>query len=132
MTTPGGRLDPGVQESVDRDGSPEFNFSVGVLAAGASTIINPAVLFVGAATYHPLNRLVVINNSGEEIHIIINGIAARRTRVPAGTIATIKRSIDTCRILNNDGANATSADEVDLTFSRDPLDADELARRYGR
>lgn len=124
------RLTKRRQEEVDRDGSPAFLHTFGVLAAGAVETIELNRTFPASAKYAPLDVMELINNSGEQVRVTLNGDTTRARIVPGGTIQVLRnRAIHTVTILNQDGVNATAADEINATFSRAALTADSYRRR---
>jgi len=128
-----GILTPARQEHVDRYGAGPFPFSPGVIIAGASERISLSQQFPLSEKYAPLDSVDIINNSGEQILIIIDNNRARARTVPAGTIAQITNiAIRTFEVENEDSTNSTAANEINCQFSKAALTADELARRYGR
>jgi len=128
----GVRISAELQEEVDRNGSPVYNYRPAAILATAVDTIELGRQFPRSAKYAPLDTARVINNSNVSLEIRLNG----RTRVetiPAGTIAQYSnQSVITFTIVNEDAAVATVQDEITVLFSRAALNADELARRYGR
>lgn len=128
----GTRMTVDRQEEVDRNGSPIYNYRPAAIAATATDTIELGRQFPLSAKYAPLDTTRVINNSNVSLEIRLNG----RTRVetiPAGTIVQYtNQSVITFTIVNEDAAVATVQDEITVLFSRAALNADELARRYGR
>ena len=121
-----------LQEEVDRNGSPVFNYRPAAIAAGAVDTIELGRQFPRSAKYAPLDTTRIINNSNVALEARLNG-RSRVEPVPAGTIVTFQnQSAITFTIENEDGAVATVQDEITVLFNRAALTADELARRYGR
>lgn len=117
---------------VDRDGSPEFTWHPANIAASGNALIEIGRQFPAARKYEPLNHTEIVNNSTENLRIEINGDSIATISVPAGVIRTLaNRAIWLIRVVNTDGANATTSPEIELRFSRPPIDADERARRSG-
>lgn len=128
----GSRMTVGRQEDVDRNGSPIYNYRPAAIAAGAVDTIEIGRQFPPAAKYAPLDNTRILNNSNVSIEVRLNG-RTRVETVPAGTIIEMSnQSVITFTIENEDGTVATVQDQITVLFSRAALNADELARRYGR
>ena len=120
------------QRTVDRDGSPVFTWTPATLAPAATLIINLNNQFPRSTKYAPLDRAEFLNGSGEQIQVILNGQSANPRIVPAGTVVVFNNQpIHTIRITNQDGVDSTATDEINVLFSREALNADEFARRWG-
>ena len=123
---------PRTQRIIDQEGSPVFPFTMAVLAAGASVVIDPTVTVDRRArTYAPMDEVRIVNNSTELLRLRWNG--RRRTEfIPGGTIWTFDRqACHQLTVTNLDGVNATAADEVHLQFQRMAKNADDVGKRYG-
>ena len=119
------------QERIDRDGSPFFRHSFGIILATTFEQVVPDSDLPASAKYKPLDFVEITNNSSEDLEAEINNEATNRFPLPAGTIRTIdRRAIWNLRIVNTD-ATDTSNGEVIAVFQRLPIDADEAARRAG-
>lgn len=132
MPTPGtGFLTGNRQREVDAYGSPDFTFRPGAIATGASVIVGLNEQFPRSRKYQPLDSTEIINQSGENLRIEINGNTSNPRLSPAGTIITITNTpIQTMRFTNESAGN-TVQDEITVIFSRAALDSDELSRRIG-
>ncbi len=118
------------QEDVDRHGSPVYTYRPAAIAAGATNTIEVARQFPASGKYAPLDTTRIVNNSGVDIEVRING-RARTEVVPAGVMIEMsEQSVIILLIENEDGVTATAQDEITVLLSRAPLTADELARRY--
>jgi hypothetical protein len=113
----------------DREGSPQYNYSCGAIAAGGSEYVEVAAQFTDARKYAPMNSLRITNMSTERLTLTING-GSFSTPVPAGVILAITdQPVWTFTVSNDDSANATTAAEVQIQLQRAAVTADELARR---
>ena len=119
------------RERINRDGSPFFRVSFGIIVAGAFQQVVPDSDIPASAKYKPLDFVEITNNASENLELEINNNADERIPVPAGVIRIIdRRPIWNIRIVNT-ALTATSAGEVVALFQRLPIDADEAARREG-
>ena len=111
-----------------REGSPTYIHTYGVIAAaGGREHIEIAATFPAAKKYEPLNRVFLVNTSGELLNIEINGRAF--SVLPANSTQAISNeSIWTFALINNHATDATVAGEVIATFDRAPVDQDQKAR----
>lgn len=127
-----GRIGPTTQERIAVSGSPTFRDRLGAINAGARTLVN---LDTGrSAIYAPFNHLTIVNNSDEELTLRLNN-GARAFRVLARDTITVEGNKGWYRsfsIENNDGANATGANEIEYIAERLASDADSEARRNAR
>jgi hypothetical protein len=114
---------------VDKEGSPQYRYSAGAIAAGATEYVEVNRRFPDARKYEPLNSIRITNMSTELILLVING-GSFQTPVPAGTIISItEQAVWTFSLTNQDSANATTSGEVYIQLQKAPLDADSLARK---
>ena len=67
-----------------RDGSPNFLHTFGAINAGANEYVVVESTFPKARKYQPLMNIVITNNSGENLDLEINGIAAAPIPAPEG------------------------------------------------
>jgi len=109
-----------------RDGSPNYLHTFGAIVAGANEYVVVESTFPGARKYQPLMSIVVTNNSGENLDLAINGIAA--APIPAGVIwAQSDSPIWSFRITNNDSTNVASA-EVAANLQTPPMSQSQWTR----
>ena len=102
-----------------RDGSPNYLHTFGAIAAGANEYVVVESTFPGARKYQPLMSIVLTNNSGENLDLAINGVAA--APIPAGVIwAQSDSPIWSFRITNNDATNVASG-EVAANLQTPPM-----------
>jgi len=117
------------QESVDRDGSPYFPHSFGVIANGAFEQVNYPWDYPASRKYYPLLELILTNNADEVLDVEINGDSVGFL-APGAVRAYKRQAVETVRIINND-STSTSSGEVRALAYTPALDADEKARRGG-
>ena len=113
---------------VDREGSPYFRHSFGVIANGGREHVEVATLGNGRAkAYEPLDFLQVVNNSDETVEIYVNGEFYQLS--PSGSVITDDTTPGLWYVaIHNTDATSTSADEIKLLVRKQPLSADRLAR----
>jgi hypothetical protein len=112
-----------------RDGSPNYLHTFGAIVAGANEYVVVESTFPGARKYQPLMSIVVTNNSGENLDLAINGIAA--APIPAGVIWSQSDSpIWSFRITNNDSTNVASG-EVAANLQTPPMSQSQFTRLTG-
>jgi len=113
-------------DRIRREGSPYYTYTPAIIVAAANDYIWLSTQFPLSQKYAPLDWFEIVNNSGENLIITING--NEQLIVPA---ATSRRSdlipIHSFNILNN-SITDTVAGEVVVTFCRQPMSADKLAR----
>lgn len=116
-------------ERLFTEGSQPFHYDVPVIAAGGTVDFTIFSQFPLARKYEPLNRAIVINQDVVAIGITINGTL---WIVPPGTIRELTKeetpAIWHILITNLDSATATTADKIDIEFSKAPATADDVAR----
>lgn len=119
-------------QRVMREGSPKYHYDVaGGIAAGAYVDISIENTFPQAQKYAPLDSCLVINNDTVPISLTFNS----RTLIiiPAGVIRKLSQdeipAFYGIRITNQDAANNTTANMIDIEFWRAPETADSAARR---
>ena len=118
------------QRGIDREGSPFYTHSFGIIAATTGReYVSIETRFADARKYAPLDFLEVTNNSGAELTLHINGDPVNTIPVPAGVIKKLSRRAIWSLALTNASAVATAATEVIAVLQRLPVDADEAARR---
>jgi hypothetical protein len=114
------------QERVERVGSPFFDINIGTLNSG-----NAYILDLDSTSpyskYSPYDFIEITNNnSSANLTVTING-GGHTIFVPAQTIKSLtKKGIRHIKITTS--ANITSG-EVRIGLERQPIDADEWARR---
>jgi len=109
-----------------RDGSPNYLHTFGAIVAGANEYVVVESTFPGARKYQPLMSIVVTNNSGENLDLAINGVAA--APIPAGVIWQQSDSpIWSFRITNNDSTNVASG-EVAANLQTPPMSQSQWTR----
>jgi hypothetical protein len=109
-----------------RDGSPNYLHTFGAIVAGANEYVVVESTFPGARKYQPLMSIVVTNNSGENLDLAINGVAA--APIPAGVIWSQSDSpIWSFRITNNDSTNVASG-EVAANLQTPPMSQSQWTR----
>ena len=112
--------------TVLRDGSPNFLHTFGAIAAGANEYVVVETTIPRARKYAPLMSLVVTNNSGENLDLEINGVAA--APIPAGVIwAQNDSPVWSFRITNNDATNVL-AGEVAANLQTPPMSQSQFTR----
>jgi len=117
-------------ERIKREGSPNYPYALPVTAAAAVVILYIPAQFPDSRKYQPLDFLEVVNNDpNNSLTITINN--ADTYYCPAGTIRTISGdgvALWQVQITNN-GAGATGAGLVQLTFKKEALTTDKWVRR---
>jgi hypothetical protein len=109
-----------------RDGSPNFLHTFGAIAAGANEYVLVENTFPAAQKYAPLMSIVITNNSGENLDLEINGLAA--APLPAGVIwAQSDSPVWSFRITNNDATNVASG-EVAANLQTPPMSQSQYTR----
>jgi hypothetical protein len=109
-----------------RDGSPNYLHTFGAIAAGANEYVVVETTFPRARKYQPLMSIVVTNNSGENLDLEINGVAA--APLPAGVIWAQQDSpVWSFRITNNDATNVASG-EVAANLQTPPMSQSQFTR----
>ena len=109
-----------------RDGSPNFLHTFGAINAGANEYVVVESTFPKARKYQPLMNIVITNNSGENLDLEINGLAA--APLPAGVIwAQSDSPIWSFRITNNDSTNVASG-EVAANIQTPPMTQSQFTR----
>ena len=109
-----------------RDGSPNYLHTFGAIAAGANEYVVVETTFPAARKYQPLMSIVITNNSGENLDLEINGVAA--APLPAGVIwAQSDSPIWSFRITNNDATNVGSG-EVAANLQTPPMSQSQFTR----
>ena len=114
------------QARVNREGSPFYRWVPAAINTLTHSYIWIEAQFPAAAKYAPLDWYEIVNNSGENLTITINGV--QQHLVPAGTIRiddnTAVHSFD----IYNESATNTVEGEVVVTFQRQPVTEDRLLR----
>ena len=109
-----------------RDGSPNFLHTFGALVAGANEYVVVESTFPKSRKNAPLMNIVITNNSGENLDLEINGIAA--APIPAGVIwAQSDSPVWSFRITNNDSTNVASG-EVAANIQTPPMTQSQFTR----
>jgi len=113
-------------ERIKREGSPDYHYNLGVIAAAAIDHIYLPTQFPLSRKYQPLDSMEIVNNSAANpIEVVVNGHDGYYC--PAGTIRTVHGkgialwSLD----IENLGAGATVADEIRFTFKKEALTMDK-------
>lgn len=113
----------------NRDGSPSFLHTFGVLAATTGReYIEIANRFPAARRYEPLDTVQITNRATESLSLEINGTVI--TIVPSSSVTTLSDQAIWGMALINEEATATTASEITARFFRAPLTADKIARGY--
>ena len=109
-----------------RDGSPNYLHTFGAIVAGANEYVVVETTFPAARKYQPLMSIVITNNSGENLDLEINGVAA--APLPAGVIwAQSDSPVWSFRITNNDATNVASG-EVAANLQTPPMSQSQFTR----
>tara|TARA_R100001086_G_scaffold72142_1_gene34678 strand:+ start:451 stop:846 length:396 start_codon:yes stop_codon:yes gene_type:complete len=109
-----------------RDGSPNYLHTFGAIVAGANEYVVVETTFPRARKYQPLMSIVITNNSGENLDLEINGVAA--APIPAGVIWNQSDSpVWSFRITNNDATNVASG-EVAANLQTPPMSQSQFTR----
>ena len=109
-----------------RDGSPNYLHTFGAIVAGANEYVVVETTFPAARKYQPLMSIVITNNSGENLDLEINGIAA--APLPAGTIwQQVDSPVWSFRITNNDSTDVASG-EVAANLQTPPMSQSQFTR----
>jgi hypothetical protein len=109
-----------------RDGSPNYLHTFGAIVAGANEYVVVETTFPRARKYQPLMSIVITNNSGEDLDLEINGVAA--APLPAGVIWSQTDSpVWSFRITNNDSTNVASG-EVAANLQTPPMSQSQFTR----
>ena len=109
-----------------RDGSPNYLHTFGAIVAGANEYVVVETTFPAARKYQPLMSIVITNNSGENLDLEINGVAA--APIPAGVIWNQSDSpVWSFRITNNDATNVASG-EVAANLQTPPMSQSQFTR----
>ena len=109
-----------------RDRSPNYLHTFGAIVAGASEYVVVESTFPGARKYQPLMSIVITNNSGENLDLEINGVAA--APIPAGVIwAQSDSPVWSFKISNNDATNVASG-EVAANLQTPPMTQSQFTR----
>ena len=113
----------------NRDGSPSFLHTFGVLAATTGReYIEVANTFPAARRYEPLDTVQITNRATEALSLEINGIVI--TIVPSSSVFTLgDQAIWSLALINNE-STATTASEITARFFRAALTVDKIARGY--
>ena len=113
----------------NRDGSPSFLHTFGVLAATTGReYIEVADTFPAARRYEPLDTVQITNRATESLSLEINGTIT--TIVPSSSVFTLgDQAIWSLALINNEGT-ATTDGEITARFFRAPLTVDKIARGY--
>ena len=113
----------------NRDGSPSFLHTFGVLAATTGReYIEVADTFPAARRYEPLDQVQITNRATESLSLEINGTVI--TIVPSSSVFTLGDQAIWSLALINAEATATSAGEITARFMRAALTTDKIARGY--
>ena len=109
-----------------RDGSPNYLHTFGAIVAGANEYVVVESTFPRARKYQPLMAIVITNNSGENLDLEINGVAA--APIPAGVIWSQSDSpVWSFRLTNNDSTNVASG-EVAANLQTPPMSQSQFTR----
>jgi len=113
----------------NRDGSPSFLHTFGVIAATTGReYIEIAERFPAARRYEPLDTVQITNRATESLSLEINGTVI--TIVPSSSVFTLADQAIWSLALLNTEATATTDAEITARFLRAPLTADKIARGY--
>jgi hypothetical protein len=114
-------------ERVKKEGSPYYTYTMPALAAADSVAIALEQQFPEARKYFPLDWLQISNNeAANDLLLAVNGNMT--FPVPAGTIQTIKNQPFWHVRITNQGGLTTTLNKVVLTFQRQALTVDDVAR----
>jgi hypothetical protein len=109
-----------------RDGSPNYLHTFGAIVAGANEYVVVETTFPRARKYSPLMGIVITNNSGENLDLEINGVAA--APIPKGVIwAQNDSPVWSFRLTNNDSTNVASG-EVAANLQTPPMSQSQFTR----
>ena len=111
---------------VRKEGSPYYRWSPGIIVAATDAYIWLNTQFPDSQKYAPLDWYEIVNNSGENLTITLNG--NQQHAVPANSIRKDDLTAVSSFNIHNDSATDTVAGEVIVTFARQPLTADKAAR----
>lgn len=113
----------------NRDGSPPFLHTFGILAATTGReYIEIADTFPAARRYEPLDAVQITNRAVESLTLEINGAAF--SIVPSSSVVTVSdQAIWSLALINAEGT-ATTAGEITARIWRAALTADKIARGY--
>jgi len=113
-------------DTVNRDGSPNFRFTFGAIAATANQVVVMQTDFPASRRYEPLDSLLITNNSAADLDLEING--RNHSFIPAGVIhAVTEQAIWAFRLTNNDSV-AAAAGTVRANIERPARTQDKVAR----
>ena len=113
----------------NRDGSPSFLHTFGVLAATTGReYIEISRRFPAARRYEPLDTVQITNRATESLSLEINGITI--TVIPSSAVFTLSDQAIWSLALLNTEATATAASEITARFHRAALTVDKIARGY--
>lgn len=119
-------------ERIKREGSPVYIWTPGIIAAGATAVIETNNQFPASRKYAPLDSLEIVNNeAANDITLTINGGDNRYC--PAGTIRSIAGrgvALWHIAITNNGGANTTAGNIV-VSLQKAPLTMDRWIGEHG-
>jgi len=115
-----------------KDGSETYEYTAGIIAAGTTTWVDVLASFPQARTFMPLDRIEVINNSAQQISLLLNS-RSNAEAVPSYMIKPISRQPVRQFGLRNDGAVDTVAGDIIVHLRRLPpnvqyVTADRLER----
>lgn len=113
----------------NRDGSPSFLHTFGVIAATTGReYIEVATRFPAARRYEPLDTCQITNRATESLSLEVNGRII--TIIPSSAVFTLSdQAIWSLALINNEGTATTDA-EITARFFRAPLTVDKIARGY--
>lgn len=115
-------------ERIRKEGSPYYSYIPGAIAFGADDYIYLDTQFPQARKYSPLDWVEIANNDAVDVTITMNG--GETLPVPAGVLRTIDgKALRTFNIHNDDGAVNSTPGKIVVTFQREPITTDKLARR---
>lgn len=113
-------------EKIKREGSPNYTWTPGAIAVGASTSIYVPTQFPASRKYEPLDYIEIVNlETLNSLRVTINN--GDTQIIPVSAIRTISgRGVALWHItITNLGAAVTTAGNIICTLKREPMTTDK-------